>query len=165
MNGSPPSRSPTTAAAGPRSPDSSVPGSLSGPIWLAGPGSQQQAQALQVVAPVEVVDPVVVVAEFGGVVLGEPEPCPAVRQPGYLERERVVLPVVMPVDAAPHQPLPVCGFGHLHDRVEVAAEDERHPRPGTGSLDAHLRGPPARQPRLGSQRVHTAAPSESMSST
>src|SRR5690348_3556106 len=136
--------------------NSSVISGISGvlrPVWLAGSGGQQQAQALQVVAPVEVVDPVVVVTELGGVVLGEPQPRPAVRQPGQLERERVVLPVVMSVDAAPHQPLPVYGFGDLHDRVEVAAEDERHPRPGTGLLDAHLRGPPARQPRIGSQRV------------
>jgi hypothetical protein len=61
----------------------------------------EEAEAFEVVTPVEVVGAVAVVVELHGVVLPEPQPGASGVLPHELEPERVVLPRVVTGDAAP----------------------------------------------------------------
>src|SRR6266536_744941 len=94
------------------------PGGRLGLERLAGPGRGEQAQAFQVVAPVEVVVAVGVVAQLTGVVLPEPHQRAAVL-PGQLEPERVGRPRLVAADALPRDQGPGGLVGDPHLRVEV----------------------------------------------
>jgi hypothetical protein len=125
---------------------------------LAGAGSAQQAEALEVVAPVEVVDAVIVIGELDRVFLPEPEPGAAVIQRGEHEPEDAVLPGVMPADAAPGQLLLLVEGDDLHHRVEVFGERPLDPGSDRGRGRPHLGRPPARHPvRLGQRGPDQAA--------
>src|SRR5712692_4751117 len=121
--------------------------------WLAGAGCAQQAQALQVVTPVEVVDAVIVVGELHGVFLPEPELGAAVTEVGELEPEGAVLPGVMAGHAAPAElPLLVQG-DDLHHRVEIPGERPVDSHTDRCLLGSQLGRPPARHlVRLGQRR-------------
>lgn len=98
-----------------------------------------QAQALQVVAPVVVVDAVIVILEFHGVLLPEPHLGTPVVEPGEFEPEVAVLPGLVTRDASPAQVAAIVETGDLHDRAEFRIEypvhlyaDGRRCRPDLG---------------------------------
>ena len=68
---------------------------------LAGTSAAEKAEAFQVIAPVEVIRPVVVIGEFNCVVLPETHPCSSSVDWGHLEAECAVLPWLVAVRAAP----------------------------------------------------------------
>src|ERR1700730_682236 len=116
---------------------------------LSGAGCAQQAEALQVVTPVEVVDAVIVVGELDRVLLPEPEPGAAVLR-GEREPEYAVLPRLMAADTTPGQLLLLVERDDLHHRVEVPGERPLHPGTDRGRRGRHLGRPPACHPgRLG----------------
>ena len=61
----------------------------------------EEAQAFEIIAPVEVVRAVAVIVQLDGVVLPEPQPGASGVLPHKLEPERVVLPRVVTGDASP----------------------------------------------------------------
>ena len=78
--------------------DSQDSGCLKG---LAGTSAAEKAEAFQVIAPVEVIRPVVVIGEFNCVVLPETHPRSSSVDWGHLEAECAVLPWLVALRGAP----------------------------------------------------------------
>src|SRR5712692_4897466 len=94
-------------------------------------GGAEEAQAFEVVTPVEVIDAVAVVVELDCVVLPEPQPGASVVELRKLKPERAIFPRIVTGDAAPDQLAALIEGGDFHHRVEVPGE-------GPVLLHAHL---------------------------
>ena len=82
----------------------------------------EEAQAFEIIAPIEVVGAVAVIVQLDGVVLPEPQPGMPILELHQLEAEQVVLPRNMTVNTAPAELALLLEGGDFHDRVEVPGE-------------------------------------------
>src|SRR5580704_3510283 len=106
---------------------------------LAAAGIAEQAQAFQVIAPVEVVCAVVVIAQLTRVVPPETDDRPVAFVP-ELEAESVLRPRLMPAGAFPAHQGRWLKRGDPHAGVEITGEGERRYRAGP-CLGLHDGGP------------------------
>src|SRR5499427_9378933 len=97
--------------------------SLIRPERRAAAGIAEQAQAFQVIAPVEVVRAVVVIAQLTRVVLPETDDRPVAFVP-ELEAEGVLGPRLMPADAFPAHQGRWLKRGDSHVGVEITGEGQ-----------------------------------------
>src|SRR5579864_4364142 len=105
----------------------------------------EEAQAFKVVAPLEVVVAVIVVAQLDGIILPEPQSGAPVVERLKLEPERALFPWVVAGDAAPAQFAPLVEGGDFHHRVEVSGKGPVQLRANLSFGCAQPGTPPARQ--------------------
>lgn len=91
----------------------------------------EEAQAFEIIAPIEVVGAVAVIVQLDGVVLPEPQPGASVVKLRKLKPECAIFPWIVTGDAAPDQLAALIEGDDFHHRVEVSGE-------GPVLLRAHL---------------------------